>query len=119
MPEPPGLVVKKGTKRLAVFERPGPSSSTQISSRRSGAGKALPADADAAAGFAHGVDGVAQQVDEHLLELIAVPVDGSFGPRGNLDVGRVSRADDAVDDGRRCRAARAWAAAAWPAGRRR
>jgi hypothetical protein len=32
MPDPPGLVVKKGTKRLELFERPGPSSSTWISS---------------------------------------------------------------------------------------
>ena len=31
MPDPPGFVVKKGTKRLAVSERPGPSSSTEIS----------------------------------------------------------------------------------------
>ena len=35
MPEPPGLVVKKGTKRLFVFERPGPSSST-VSSKAGG-----------------------------------------------------------------------------------
>ena len=32
MPLPPGLVVKNGTKGLAVLERPGPSSLTQISS---------------------------------------------------------------------------------------
>src|SRR5579859_1493226 len=31
MPDPPGLVVKKGTNRLAVFEIPGPSSSTDTS----------------------------------------------------------------------------------------
>ena len=31
MPEPSGLVVKNGTNRLPVFDRPGPSSSTQSS----------------------------------------------------------------------------------------
>src|SRR5205085_5160383 len=31
IPDPPGFVVKKGTKRFAVFARPKPSSSTQIS----------------------------------------------------------------------------------------
>ena len=31
MPEPPGLVVKNGTNRFDVFDRPGPSSSTQMS----------------------------------------------------------------------------------------
>jgi len=31
MPEPPGFVVKNGTKRFPVFESPGPSSSTQSS----------------------------------------------------------------------------------------
>ena len=45
-PLPPGLVVKNGTKRLAVLERPGPSSLTQISSMR----VALPADGHAAVG---------------------------------------------------------------------
>ena len=31
MPEPPGLVVKKGTNRLVVLDRPGPSSVTPTS----------------------------------------------------------------------------------------
>src|SRR6185436_4804647 len=31
MPEPPGLVVKNGTKRLPVLDNPGPSSSTHNS----------------------------------------------------------------------------------------
>src|SRR5439155_6530287 len=31
IPDPPGLVVKKGTNRLAVLESPGPSSSTRTS----------------------------------------------------------------------------------------
>ena len=31
MPEPPGFVVKNGTNRLPVFDRPGPSSSTHNS----------------------------------------------------------------------------------------
>src|SRR6476660_8192065 len=31
IPDPPGLVVKNGTNRLPVLERPGPSSSTLIS----------------------------------------------------------------------------------------
>ena len=31
MPDPPGLVVKNGTNRLPVFDRPGPSSSTHSS----------------------------------------------------------------------------------------
>jgi hypothetical protein len=40
MPEPPGFVVKNGTKRLAEGGRPGPSSSTRIS--RAGPDEALP-----------------------------------------------------------------------------
>ena len=73
MPEPPGLVVKNGTNRLPVFDNPGPSSSTH-SSMVGGTepGEALPADGDAAAGLLDRVDRVANQVDEQLLELIAV-----------------------------------------------
>ena len=35
MPDPPGLVVKNGTKRFAVLGNPGPSSSTRISTQSS------------------------------------------------------------------------------------
>ena len=55
MPDPPGLVVKKGTNRLAVPERPGPSSVTQIStmapSRRQPAPTTPPVASDASAAF--------------------------------------------------------------------
>ena len=76
MPDPPGLVVKNGTNRLPVFDSPWPSSSTQ-SSIAAGAepGRRLPADPHGAAGLADGVHGVANQVDQQLLELIAVPLD--------------------------------------------
>ena len=67
MPDPPGLVVKNGTKRFDAFVRPAPSSSIQSSKRAS---FALPADRDAAAGLQRGVDGVVHEVDQQLLELI-------------------------------------------------
>ena len=119
MPEPPGLVVKNGTNRLPVFDSPGPSSSTHSSIAAATARQPLPADADAAAGLAHRVDGVAQQVDQQLLELIAVALDREPRAAGDLDVVPLLERDDAVDHARRRRAARAWAAAAWRAARRR
>ena len=68
MPDPPGFVVKNGHEQVAVFGRPGPSSSTQTSS----AGPACASRRDAAAGLDGGVDGVAAHVDQELLELIGV-----------------------------------------------
>ena len=79
MPDPPGLVVKKGTNRFDVLARPGPSSSTAISRF---ALRAPPAHGDgAAANFEAGVGGVAQQVDQQLFELIGVGVDRDVGAR--------------------------------------
>ena len=73
MPEPPGLVVKNGTNRFSVLARPGPSSSTQTSTTPS---SATPSPTPhAAAGLERRVDGVAHQVDEQLVELIAVGLD--------------------------------------------
>ena len=78
MPEPPGLVVKNGTNRFAVFDNPGPSSSTQISTpwrvRRQ------PTVSGRSADFETRVGGVANQVDEQLLDLIGSTVDGESGP---------------------------------------
>ena len=82
MPDPPGFVVKNGTNRLPVFDSPGPSSSTQSSIvGGDDPGSRCQPTVHAAAGLAHGVDGVANQVDEQLLELIAVcPESSARGP---------------------------------------
>ena len=120
IPEPPGLVVKNGTKRLPVFDEPGTLVlDPQLDGRRRRAGSPLPADAHAAAGLADGIDGVANQVDEQLLELIGVALDRQRGPAGDLDVVRLLERGDAIDERRRRRAARASAAAASRAARRR
>src|SRR3954462_3447333 len=44
----------------------------ELHRRRVRTGQPLPSDRDAAAGFPHGVDRVSNQVDEQLLELIAI-----------------------------------------------
>ena len=69
MPEPCGLVVKNGTNRFAVGGRPGPSSSTQISTA---ALRRVPAHAHAAARLQRRVGRVAHEVDERLLDLVRV-----------------------------------------------
>ena len=120
IPEPPGLVVKNGTNRLPVFDSPGPSSSTHSSivggddpgSRCQPTRTPPPVSRDR-------IDGVAQQVDQELLELIAVALDRQPRAGGDLDVVRLLERDDAIDDSRRRRAARAAAAAASRAARRR
>ena len=76
IPEPPGLVVKNGTNRLPVSDSPGPhppptTPSSAGTIRAGGASRHHPA-----ARFAHRVDGVANQVDEKLFELVAVSVNG-------------------------------------------
>ena len=80
MPDPPGLVVKNGTNRLRVLESPGPSSST-VSSKAGGLGRhPRPADADAAGRLGRRVDRVLEQVDQQLLDLVGVGLDGQVGP---------------------------------------
>ena len=69
MPEPFALVVKKGTNRLPGSGRPGPSSSTTTSSSPPAH---APADLDTAAGLERRVGGVADQIDQELVELVAV-----------------------------------------------
>ena len=69
IPDPLGLVVKNGTNRFDVSERPLPSSSMFSSNQ---CPHSLPADRDAAAGFERRVDGVADDVDEQLLDLIGI-----------------------------------------------
>ena len=99
MPEPPGLVVKNGTNRLPVFERPGPFVlDPQLHGRRRRARQPLPADPHAAAGLPHRIDGVAEQVDQQLLELIAVALDRQPRAAGDLDVVPLLERDDAIDD---------------------
>ena len=77
MPEPPGLVVKNGTNRLPVFASPGPSSSTHSSTVAGDEpGDPLPADPHRPPPVSRDrVDGVANQVDQQLLELIGVALD--------------------------------------------
>ncbi len=76
MPDPPRLVVKNGTNKLAVFERPGPSSRTVISTLT---GVCVVTHEDAAAGLLRGIHRVADQIDQHLLQLIRVPLNRHRG----------------------------------------
>src|SRR5690349_12952895 len=48
-------------------------------------GKALPTYGDPATGFLHGIDGVANQIDEQLFELIAVALDRQPRTRRHRD----------------------------------
>ncbi len=93
MPEPPGLVVKNGTNRLPVFDRPGPSSSTHSSIvGGDDPGRRCQPTLHAAAGLADRVDGIPNQVDQQLLELIAVPLDRQPRARATPGCGAPSRA---------------------------
>ena len=111
-----GLVVKNGTNRLDVSGRPGPSSSTVSCRKPSTCFQSIHT---RAAGFERRVDGVADDVDQQLLELIGVGLD--LHVVGPLDVDRqpVLELGDALrqrhDLDRRAPAA--WAAA--PAARTR
>ena len=89
MPEPPGLVVKNGTNRLAVLGQA--RAFVRHPDLQHGA-VAPPADrAPGRSGGQRGVGGVAQQVDEHLLELIGVAVHGHLRPRLHSTGTRVSK----------------------------
>ena len=72
MPEPVGFVVKNGTNRFDVSGRPGPSSSTVSCSD---AVDRLPVDPDPSARLERRVHGVADDVDQQLLDLIRIGVD--------------------------------------------
>ena len=106
MPEPPGLVVKNGTNRLAVFDKPGPFVvDPDLEPRRVCAASRRVT--RAAADFEAGIGGVAQQVDQQLLELIGVGVDGDVGagPRpGPARASRGRRRAAAAASARRARA---------------
>src|SRR5258706_11494137 len=58
----------------------------------------LPSDCHAAAGFTHGVDGIPNEVDEQLFELIAGPLDRQPGPRGDKNVVRLFKRYDAIHE---------------------
>ena len=85
MPDPPGLVVKNGTKRFDAFGRPGP---FVVDPEIEHPSVARPADRDAAAGLERRVDGVAQQVDQQLLELIGVGADREVRARRAMRTAR-------------------------------
>ena len=71
MPEPSGLVVKKGTNRLARARAgPGPRPRPNLDAAARVA--AAPAHAHAAARLERGVGRVADQVDQQLLELVGI-----------------------------------------------
>ena len=73
MPEPPGLVVKNGTNRFAVFDSPGPSS--RDPDFQLGRGYA-PADCTPPPVSQRRIRRVAEQIDQHLVELIGVALYG-------------------------------------------
>ena len=79
MPVPLGLVVKKGTKRLAVVGSPGPSSRTSTSMASLRTAQVTSA---RAAGGPGRFGGVFDQVNQHLVELITI---GLNGDRRSLD----------------------------------
>ena len=93
IPEPVGFVVKNGTNRLPVSGRPGPSSSTEISSWPEAR---CPNGSGRAARFLGRVDRVLDQVDQELLELVGVGVDREIGAAFDLDRhARLERGDAA------------------------
>ena len=61
--------MKNGTNRLLVFGKPGPSSSTRTSRN---AAVRDPTDPDATPGFQSCIDGIVQEIDEKLFQLVAV-----------------------------------------------
>ena len=69
MPDPPCLVVKNGTKRLAVPARPGAVVSDAELELVAGDG---PGHVDAARRLQRGFGGVLDQVDQELIELVGV-----------------------------------------------
>ena len=69
MPDPCGFVVKNGTKRFALFAKPGPSSSTITASVPFCRCHRM---RTRAARLERCVDGVAHEIDQQLIELIAV-----------------------------------------------
>ena len=69
MPVPFALVVKNGTNRLPGSGRPGP---VVVHGHLGHAAQDAPADGDAAPGLERGVGRVPHQVDQELVELVAV-----------------------------------------------
>ena len=99
MPDPPGLVVKNGTNRLPVFPSPGPSSSTHSSTVAGDEpGTRCQPTRTVPPGLVDGVHGVANQVDQQLLELVGVALDGERRAGGDLDVVRLLERRDAIDE---------------------
>ena len=106
-PEPPGLVVKNGTNKLSVFDKPGPSSSIQMSSsdvaiprtrfspRRSALDR--PADRRTPPGGQIGIDGVAHQVHERPVELIVIGQYADVWPRDDAHARARLGGDDTAD----------------------
>ena len=78
MPEPLGLVVKNGTNR---FDVSGQALALVVDVDLEPVAGSLPADRDAAAGLERRVDGVADDVDEQLLDLIGVGDELDLGRR--------------------------------------
>ena len=77
MPVPLALVVKNGTNRFPGSGRPGPSSSTVTSTTPA---RGPPAHAHAAAGLQRRIHRVADEVDQELVELVAVGGDDDRRP---------------------------------------
>ena len=116
MPEPAGFVVKNGTKRFAVFGRPGPFVGHGDLDVPVGA---APGDRRAAARLERRVGGVADEVDEELLELVGVRRDGELRPAVDADGNARLESGDARDQRRRARRAKIAAAAGARGSRRR
>ena len=114
MPEPAGLVVKKGTNRLWVSDTPGPSSVTEMSTWRA---EPAPADLHPPAGLHGRVDAVLDQVDQNLFQLVGVAGDGQLRSGQELDRQAFLQLDDPMQQGAHLDRGEAWAAAASPAGR--
>ena len=83
-------------EQVGVSGRPGPSSSTVTWTRR----RLAPVDPDPAAGLERRVDGVADDVDQQLLELIGIGVDLDVAGRLDRDRQAVLELGDPVGERR-------------------
>ncbi len=116
MPEPLALVVKNGTNRLPGSGRPGP---FVLHDHLEHAGHGPPADLHPAAGLERGVHGVAHQVDQQLVELVAVGGHRDRRAARHLHLEPGLQRRHPAHPGRHVHRAETAAAAAGRAGRRR
>src|SRR3954468_16933235 len=98
-PRPARLGGEKRNKQVPGVRETGPLVlDPQLHGRRVRPGQPLPANRYTAAGFADSIDSVSDQIDEQLLELIPISLNGQARPCRNADVMRFFQSDDAIDE---------------------